>query len=142
MWNYGPDAPMPKAVLSNADETDLGARSDVDTKLQKMGMPITQSYVQETYGLPEPKEGDVVLTPVSAPAPTIPSENPTDDGAGDEGEGGGVPFAESKAPQSVIHEQKDFDRLFDQFRGESTKIYRNRIQELADSMIAANVSDK
>jgi phage gp29-like protein len=142
MWNYGPDAPMPKAVLSNADETDLGDRSTVDSTLQKMGMPITQSYVQETYGLPEPKEGDVVLTPVSAPAPTIPGENPTDDGAGDEGEGGGVPFAESKAPRSVIHEQKDFDRLFDQFRGESTKIYRNRIQELAASMIAANVSDK
>jgi phage gp29-like protein len=135
MWNYGPDAPMPKAVLSNADETDLGDRSDVDKKLQAMGMPITQSYVQETYGLPEPKAGDVVLKPaVGVPAPPDPSQDP----AGNDD----APFAESKAPHSIIHEQKDFDRLFDQCKSESAAIYRKRIHELADSMIAANVSDK
>jgi phage gp29-like protein len=146
MWNYGPDAPMPKAVLSNADETDLGDRSGVDALLQKMGMPITQRYVQETYGLPEPKAGDVVLKPVSVPAPSAPGEDPaveeeSDTGTGEDGKDP-VPFAETKAPRSVIHEQKDFDRLFDQCKSESAKIYRNRIHELADSMIAANVSDK
>jgi len=146
MWNYGPEAPMPKAVLSNADETDLGDRSGVDALLQKMGMPITQRYVQETYGLPEPKAGDVVLKPVSVPAPSAPGEDPaveeeSDTGTGENGKDP-VPFAETKAPRSVIHEQKDFDRLFDQCKSESAKIYRNRIHELADSMIAANVSDK
>jgi phage gp29-like protein len=143
MWNYGPDAPMPKAVLSNADETDLGDRATVDSTLQKMGMPITQSYVQETYGLPEPQKGDVVLKPVSAPAPPVPGEDPAgaDDDEEDD-EGGGTPFAEPNTPRSIIREQKDFDRLFDQMKGESTKIYRQRIQDLADGMIAANVSEK
>jgi phage gp29-like protein len=143
MWNYGPDAPMPTAVLSNADETDLGDRSTVDSTLQKMGMPITQSYVQETYGLPEPKAGDVVLKPVSAPAPPVPGEDPAgDDDEEENDDEGGATLAESKAPRSIIHEQKDFDRLFDQMKGESAKIYRARIHELADGMIAANVSEK
>ncbi|MDR3797972.1 MAG: DUF935 family protein [Terracidiphilus sp.] len=145
MWNYGPDAPMPTAVLSNADETDLGDRSTVDSTLQKMGMPITQSYVQETYGLPEPKAGDVVLKPIAAAAPPVPSEDPDEDGNEVDDttqDKGAVPFGESKAPRSVIHEQKDFDRIFDQCKSESAEIYRKRIHELADSMIAANVSEK
>jgi len=145
LWNYGPDAPMPKAVLSNADETDLGNRATVDKTLQSMGMPITQSYVQETYGLPEPKAGDVILQPVG-PLAVADADGDTDtepdaDPNAEDDKARGQ-FAESKPAASIVREQRDFDRLFGQLRGESVDIYRRRIQDLADGMVAANVSER
>jgi phage gp29-like protein len=148
LWNYGPDAPMPKAVLSKAEESDLNDRIQVDKTAQSMGMPITQRYVQETYGLPEVKPDDVVLTPAAtlsnlaaAGADTSADDNDgdeggdpagTDDNDGDEG----GKFSEGSGTRIMASELKDFTKLFRQLRTEASDIYASRIHDIASGMSA------
>lgn len=60
-WNYGAEVAPPRLVLQLDDPEDLGALSERDERLQRMGYPITRRYIQEAYGLPEQREDDEIL---------------------------------------------------------------------------------
>ena len=71
MWNFGPDAPMPRWSINTASSEDLAIRVKIDELLQAMGLDFTENYLREAYGRPRPAEGDTVLTPRSPqPAPS------------------------------------------------------------------------
>ncbi len=149
LWNYGPNAPMPKATLDKADEDDLTQRVNVDKTVQSMGYPITQDYIQETYGIPLPAEGDVVLKPAAPSLFGLPGESgsTTDDGSPkptpDEGEKEKESAAFSDQPKTGQRKLRadlgDFDRVFEQLSEESRAIYRTRIGDLAEGMRRANI---
>jgi phage gp29-like protein len=147
LWNYGPNAPVPEWTFNIEEQEDLTDRITVDMGLQKMGFPISQGYVSETYGVPVPEEGDVVLKAPTPPAPfgaappnsgADPDADPDDDAdPGDDDEDQpDEEFSEPTTKQIVAREQKDFDRLFSQLKGESVEIYRKRISELASGLAA------
>lgn len=65
MWNFGPDAPMPRWSINTASSEDLAIRIKIDQVLQAMGLDFTENYLREAYGRPRPAEGDTVLIPLA-----------------------------------------------------------------------------
>jgi phage gp29-like protein len=55
LWNFGPQAPMPKLTIAKKKEKDLASRVKIEDTLQTMGLDIPESYVRKTYGVPELK---------------------------------------------------------------------------------------
>lgn len=70
--NLGPGYPVPNVAFLWEDETDLDLRSQVDERLHRMGKAIPISYVVETYGVPEPEDGEPILPAKPAPAAPMP----------------------------------------------------------------------
>jgi phage gp29-like protein len=66
-FNEGPDVVRPKWTIDVEEPEDLQARSQTDKTLQGMGLPITERYLRETYGVPEPEEDDEILVPMKTP---------------------------------------------------------------------------
>lgn len=67
-FNDGPDVPRPKWSIDVEEPEDLNMRSQVDERLQKMGLPITAQYARKTYSIPEPDPADELLEPRRVPA--------------------------------------------------------------------------
>jgi phage gp29-like protein len=67
--NLGPDAPVPVVDFLFEDEEDLDMRSQVDERLHRMGKKFPVSYIEKTYGVPEPEEEEEVLPAKPAPSP-------------------------------------------------------------------------
>lgn len=130
IWNFGPDAPMPKWCIDTGDPEDLAVRIRIDAALQSMGLPITQNYLQTVYGIPEPQATDKVVQPAaissSATAPLRPITPPMPPDLS-------TAFGEA----DVRRELKDVDRLAGQFRSEALNVYRERVAQLAQQ-IAVN----
>jgi phage gp29-like protein len=77
LWNYGPNAPMPKWMVEIKDGGDLVKRLAVDAGLQRMGKKFNVGYVTERYDVP-PATGenaenpdDVLVPNVNAPRVAI-----------------------------------------------------------------------
>lgn len=68
-WNYGDEAEPPTVVPDLAATPDPMAKAQRDQILVAMGLPIPARYLYERHDLPEPEEGDEVIT---APAPQFP----------------------------------------------------------------------
>jgi phage gp29-like protein len=64
--NLGLDWPVPQLRFLFEEDEDLGARSERDERIHGMGYPIAMSYVEETYGIPQPEEGEAILPPKSS----------------------------------------------------------------------------
>jgi phage gp29-like protein len=117
MWNYGPNAPMPKYSISTEDEQDLVARIQIDNTAQSMGVPITKQYMQETYGYPEPDTDDQVLVKpqgmggaaISSGAATTPS------------------FSEAEAARNL----QDVKDVLSALQLQLGDVYKKRIHEIA-----------
>ena len=123
LWNFGPDAPMPKWGFDLEEEEDLAKRITIDSGVQRMGLPISKQYVMERYGMPAIEDGDEALVPnVSAP-----QVNETIDDR--------ATFAETKpTPASVKKEMGEFDRIFDDLAKQSRADFKARAKEIADAV--------
>jgi phage gp29-like protein len=109
LWNYGPEAlkVAPKWSIDMVNAEDLVQRSQVDYRLQAMGVPIPKSYAQAKYGIPEPASDDEILVPASGVNPNSPQRNdmlPIDDPAA-------TAFSDERR---VKREISDVDRLLGQ----------------------------
>ena len=60
-YNFPGVIVYPKFVTNAGAKPDLEARSRIDGLLLDKGLPITKSYFYETYGVPEPEEGEEVV---------------------------------------------------------------------------------
>jgi len=119
LWNFGPDAPIPKWVLQLEEEDDQGEKMEIISGAQRMGITIPEKWARETFGIPTPAPEEPVLTPnISAP-----QVNETMDVRGT--------FSEAAAPAIVRREHSEFDRLFSQLATESRKDFATRAKEVA-----------
>jgi len=116
-WNFGPNAPMPRWSILKKDVEDLSARSAVDERLQRMGMPIAQTYIEKKYGMPQVQDDDLVLQPRASAAPGIFAP-------------GGGEFAERR-PAEVAKNLADLRKLMAQLKDESLDAFRGRVEVLA-----------
>jgi phage gp29-like protein len=126
LWNYGPDAPMPKLTIEIAESEDLVKRVNVDSSLQKMGKQFDANYVTGTYGVPLVK-GEDPTAPLAPNAAALPANAPDT--------GDGAAFAEGTPEQQAHREMKEFDDLFAQLRDDAGGVLRERVGELAGSVI-------
>lgn len=117
LWNFGPNAPMPKFVITTEDEQDLVQRIGIDSQAQSMGMPITKSYMQETYGYSEPATDDEVITPIQGGVGVAVSS--------------GAAQTPSFTDREAIHNAKEVNQLLDALRVGVTEQYAKRIHEIA-----------
>ncbi len=128
LWNYGPDAPMPIWSFDVAEEEDLAKRIGIDAEAQRMGVPMSVSYMQKRYDIEAPSEGDVLLTPnVNGPQVSI-----TDTTRGTFSEGG---RAQANADLA------QFDQVFTQLQDQAEEIFKERIREVAAAVKPAVVKD-
>jgi phage gp29-like protein len=68
-FNY-PDAERrPKWRIQIEPPKNLTERSQVDSRLQQMGLPLTDKYLRETYSVPEPEPEEQILQPRAAASP-------------------------------------------------------------------------
>jgi phage gp29-like protein len=133
LWNYGPDAPVPTWSFDLEQEDDLVKRLAVDAGLQRMGKKFTVGYIVDRYDVPltegENAESpeDILEPNVSAPQVAI-----TDQAR--------ATFAEDAARRVLVEaqahrEMKEFDDIFDQLKNDATGIFKNRVEEIAGSVV-------
>ncbi len=61
-YNFPGVVSYPKLVTNAGTKPDLEARSRIDKTLSvDIGLPITKTYFYETYGIPEPEEGEEIV---------------------------------------------------------------------------------
>ncbi|MDA8086540.1 MAG: DUF935 family protein [Nitrospiraceae bacterium] len=65
-FNFPAVKNYPKFWIRTAQEADLKPLADRDAVIQKMGLRFPASYLYETYGIPQPEEGDEIATPLPA----------------------------------------------------------------------------
>lgn len=70
LFNFGPDAPVPLFKFSLEEAEDLSAKAGTLGELADLGLPIPQSYVYATWGIPQPVGGEAVLTGRAKPVPS------------------------------------------------------------------------
>lgn len=84
--NFGPQEVYPLLVMDLAENEDLDALGSFVDKTVKLGLKVSQKYVRERAGIPEPEPDDELLSAASvslnngAAAPTDPA--PPDPGKG------------------------------------------------------------
>jgi len=117
LWNFGPNAPMPKWGFDLGEEEDLAKRLTVDSGLQRMGKQFTAGYVAKRYGIPlvESEDPDVPLVP-NVSAPQVALRDSAD-----------AAFAESE------QELREFDKLFDSLKESADPLLAERLRNLADA---------
>ena len=62
-FNFGPQPPeyYPTLEIQTDPPEDTNVLSQRDERLVRLGVPMTLAYFYERYGVPEPKEGDVLI---------------------------------------------------------------------------------
>jgi len=65
LWNWGPGVLdlAPKLTIFYIEPEKLTQKINAIKAGAELGLPISLSYVYETLGIPEPEEGDAILTP-------------------------------------------------------------------------------
>ncbi len=128
LWNYGPNAPMPFWQFDVEEPEDLQYRIGIDQGVQRMGVPLTVSYLQEKYDVPVPAAGEVIAVPnVNAPQPAI-----TEDTR--------ATFSDDDPNARAAHaEIKELDKLIKQLRGDAVDLLEARVKEIA-SYVAPGVN--
>ncbi len=155
LWNYGPDAPMPIWSYDVAEEEDLAKRIGIDAEAQRMGVPISVSYMQKRYDIEAPSESDVILVPnVNAPQVAI---NETTRGTFAEPIPRWLDFLIKRPRHQIVRllqsmaeggirtqadaDMAQFDQVFAQLQGKSEEIFKERIREVAAAVKPAVVKD-
>jgi phage gp29-like protein len=121
LWNYGPDAPMPKYGFDIEEKEDLTARLSIDQGLQRMGLEMPKQYLRKKYDVPPPEEGDEIATPNAAAAEPALTTRET--------------FSEREKKMDAVVEKdlKQFDAVMAQLKEESLKDYKVRVKEIANA---------
>jgi len=71
-YNFAGVTDYPKIVTHASSRPDLAERIGIDAKLaSEVGLPMSRQYFYETYGIPEPAEGEELAVP-SPKAPAAP----------------------------------------------------------------------
>lgn len=66
-FNFGPQPVYPKFWVRTEPEKDLKSLADRDKVLvREIGVPAPKRYFYETYDIPEPEEGEEIITPPAA----------------------------------------------------------------------------
>lgn len=106
----------PKIWIRTSVETDLKPLAERDSILVgQIGLPVSKKYFYDTYGIPEPRDGEETVEPNGFRAGNAAGTAPLS-GAGEE-------FAEqtegksTPAPPDLIAAQRDIDALADAARG-------------------------
>lgn len=129
LWNFGPDAPMPKWVLDTSEAEDVAERVTVDRTLQIMGKKFTTAYICDRYGAPEVEGEAETLVPVAAP--TNPNTLRTPEGAPDHPTmPSASAFSEDVSPE-MAKDHAEFDRIFAELRRDSVGLLKTRAKEIA-----------
>lgn len=68
LWNYGPNAPIPKLSIAVDPAEDLNQLSLALAPLIKVGLRVKQQEILDRFGLSKPEEGDETI---DAPAPQV-----------------------------------------------------------------------
>ena len=66
-YNYGDQDYYPYIAFDDTDDQDIDKLSTAHEKLFNMGLAFPKSYLHETYGVPEPQEGDPVYQKSTQP---------------------------------------------------------------------------
>ena len=125
LWNFGPKAPMPKWVFDTEEAEDLGLRLTIDSGLQRMGKQMSVGYVVDRYEVPlaEGEKPDAILVPnVNAPQVAIQDRAVAN-------------FSEAEKQAQL--ELTEFDKIFTALKIDAAKIYRERAEEIAGSVVPA-----
>jgi phage gp29-like protein len=129
MWNYGPQAVetlLPKWTIDKENEDDLVQRSQVDERLQRMGVPIPKSYALKKYAIPELGAGDEELKPLQTTQLTQQSDSLV--------QGADSPtFGDARRAHD---EQRDLDRLVEELQGEAFPIYKERVLDMVKPVVS------
>lgn len=66
-YNFGPQKKYPQVWVRTEPEKDLKALAERDKILiREIGVPVSKKYFYETYNLPQPEEGEELVTPPAA----------------------------------------------------------------------------
>ena len=65
--NFGPREAYPRIVIPVDEPEDLAVFSKSMSEMVPLGFKVAQSTVRKKFGLPEPEEGEEVLSPLSVP---------------------------------------------------------------------------
>lgn len=128
LWNFGPDAPMPKWQFDLEEEEDLAQRLVIDSGLQRMGKKFNVGYVVDRYDVPlaageNAENPDDTLVP-NATAPNV--------AIADQAR---AVFGEGAVQEQAHLEMEEFDKLMAQLRGDATEIFKKRQQEIASQVV-------
>jgi phage gp29-like protein len=136
LWNFGPQAPMPKWQFDLGEEEDLQQRSQIDAQLQKMGKKFTAGYIAKRYQVPlvEDEDPDDALTPIGGGAVTPPPDEPDPDDP-DADEDDDAKFHEGE------RELKEVDSIMAQLRDGVDPLLRSRTRRIVDSAIPVHVAE-
>jgi phage gp29-like protein len=137
LWNYGPQAPMPRWNIEIKQGEDLTERLGIDSGLQKMGKKLTVGYVADRYDVPlaEGEDPDDVLVPSAGAVPAALPLDPEEEDGDEDADDGDPSFSERVLPPEMRREMRDYDKLFGQLRGDARKIYRERIRQVAATAV-------
>lgn len=117
-WNFGPNAPLPVWSVNIEADEDVDTRSQVDQRLQQMGVPIPLAYARKKYAIPEVKAGDEVLIPQTPVTAGLPTAN----------------VADASAPvftEKVVRKQfNDVQRLLGELHGQAVDVMRKRVKQI------------
>lgn len=80
-FNFGADVPAPWFVTETEAQKDMVALANRDKILHSMGTRIPETYVRDTYAIPEPQGDEPVLPPPSAGTPFAPLPGEFGEGA-------------------------------------------------------------
>jgi phage gp29-like protein len=95
--NYGDDSEAPKVKFETEKEEDLMQKSEIIRNLApSAGAAIPLKYINDTFNIPEPEEGEETLAP---PAPVA--------GIGDPGSPEKTPNAQRPTPNAQDKEEED-----------------------------------
>ncbi|MGH9861983.1 MAG: phage portal protein family protein, partial [Candidatus Acidiferrales bacterium] len=62
LFNFGPEATVPRWTIALDPPDDLRQRIEIDERLARLGAPLPLSYLQRTYSLPAPGNGEDVAS--------------------------------------------------------------------------------
>jgi phage gp29-like protein len=125
LWNFGPDVPMPKWKIMVDEKEDLGAKAETLKVVQSMGVPMTVEFLQNTFDVPKPQEGEEVASPTApVPPPGAQPPNPAE-------------FSERQSvaerDAQVERELKQIDQVVNQLKDAALDDFKTRIREVADA---------
>ncbi len=125
----------PRFVINYDAKADQKNLAERDRMLQQMGTEIPASYVRETYGIPEPKDGEPVLVPRAQPAAAglVPPGGESPDPADPEGEPSNGPAPDGPPPRIISAASGRRLTLADRLElAEFSRSLRDRIDELSE----------
>ncbi len=130
----------PKVWIRTEPEEDLKPLAERDEILiTKIGVPVTKKYAYDTYGIPEPQEGEELI---QTPAINNPLLSPFSKGeSGSKGAGFSEKFPLNKGGQGVVNsfspDQQDIENLADNSLEEGAKSIEHgawgKLQRIIDS---------